>query len=87
MTFLLFLASLVVLEFLVRDTKSKSSAAPKMDSTGPANVIDPRPAVAETATSDLLALGQALNANNDAQSIDLPGVPGKVKAESGVTQP
>ena len=52
MTFLLFLASLAVLEYLVRDVGRKSPEVRK--------AVESVPLAHETSTSDLLALGQAL---------------------------
>lgn len=76
MSFLLFLASLAVLEFLLRGTGQKSGAGAKTGSTSPGHVIDPGPVLTETATTDLLALGNALH------SQQVTPAPEQVKAES-----
>ena len=63
MTFLLFLASLVVLEYLVRDVgRVKQTKLSPPDASRP---IDPIPLTAETSTADLLALGQALGSTRE----------------------
>jgi hypothetical protein len=79
MTFLLFLASLAVLEYLVRGTGRKAGADAKSKPAMIGGVIDPGPVATEAATSDLLALGQALNAQRNGTSTE-------VKTESGFTQ-
>jgi hypothetical protein len=72
MTFLLFLASVAVLEYLARGTRQKSDSGVKTES--------------ETATSDLLALGQALNTQTMGKAADFERVPDQAKAPSGPTQ-
>ena len=59
MTFLIFLASLAVLEYLVRDTGRKSG---KRESVMLRQAVEPVPAApgSDSSTADLLALGQAL---------------------------
>jgi hypothetical protein len=83
MTFLLFLASVAILEYLVRGTGQKSGLRAEAESTSIGNVIDPGPVATETATSDLLALGHALNAQRSGKSTDCEQVPEEVRAESG----
>jgi len=58
MTFLLFLASIAVLEYLVGSTgrKSQNECAP----SGTRATVEPVPLANETPTADLLALGRAL---------------------------
>jgi hypothetical protein len=85
MTFLLFLASIAVLEYLVRETGQKSKGV-KSPSIGLGQVIHPDPPAAETATSDLLALGRALNVQKQAHSAEFEGVASEMKSESELTK-
>lgn len=86
MTFLLFLASVAVLEYLVRGHKQKSGIGAKAEPTRLGDAIDPGPVSTETATSDLLALSHALNAQRRGKPADFERVPDAVKTESGPTQ-
>jgi hypothetical protein len=57
MMFLLFIASIAVMEFLVRDTGRKSHSEFGAATIGKPNPVTP---ANEASTSDLLALGRAL---------------------------
>ena len=87
MTLLLFLASIALLEYLVRDTGQKSGAGAKSQSVGLGQVIEPDPPATETATSDLLALGQALNMQKQVQSTDSERVISAIETGTELTKP
>ena len=61
MTCLLFLASVAVLEYLLKDVRQKRGDMPPSSIDN--NVVVSDPISHETSTSDLLRLGQALRAN------------------------
>ena len=70
MTFLLFLVSVAVMEYLVRDIGRKSPgecAPPEIR-----NAVEPNTLVNETPTADLLALGRALGMGKVTDSEQLP---------------
>ncbi len=69
MTFLLFLASLAVMEYLVRKPRKKPDDNPKAAASGVDATQDP--ASAATSMPGLLALGQALEAQGRGE---VPGV-------------
>ncbi len=69
MTFLLFLASLAVMEYLVHKTRKKPVDNPKAAASERAAGRDPMPA--ETSMPGLLALGEALEARGRGEA---PGV-------------
>ena len=69
MTFLLFLASVAVLEYLLRDTRQKSNVAPQALEVKNVAGYDP-PVSAESSTSDLLSLGRALGSANPVKAVD-----------------
>lgn len=87
MTFLLFLASIALLEYLVRDTGQKSGDSAKPHSTGLVQVIEPESPAADTATSDLLALGQALNMQEQVQAPDSERVTSPIETGTELTKP
>jgi hypothetical protein len=69
MTFLLFLASVAVLEYLVRDVRHKSGGLPEASEIR--NVAAYEPVVSEaTSTTDLLSLGKALDAQAAVKATD-----------------
>jgi len=69
MTFLLFLASVAVMEYLVRDIgrKSPGQCPPEIR-----DAIEPNSLVNETPTADLLALGRALGMGKTTDSEQPP---------------
>ncbi len=61
MTFLLFLASVAVLEYLLRDVRQNSGVIQKPHVIN--NIVSCEPSVSEeTSTADLLSLGRVLDA-------------------------
>jgi len=70
MVFLLFLASVAVLEYLVRETGQKSATRSKVDVATLGNAMGVGPVQAETTTSDLLALGKALGTQKGVTATD-----------------
>jgi hypothetical protein len=66
---------LALVEYLVRNTGKRPDATRKPQSHDENMVTDPEPAVSRAITSDLLALGRALNAPKAVQSADFERVP------------
>lgn len=81
MTFLLFLVSVAVMEYLVRDIGRKSPGQYLPPDIR--NAADPGPLANETPTTELLALGRALGKGKVADSERLPNE----VAASGETRP
>ena len=71
MTFLLFLASVIVLEYLVGGNKIKDAHTKQV--TG--QVTGEEPITNETSMADLLALGQALGTESRAKTLDSEQTP------------
>ena len=71
MTFLLFLASVGVLEYLLRDVRQKSGGAPESRKTE--DLVDY--VANDTSTAGLLSLGRALDAQKAGTTTDSENLP------------
>jgi len=73
MTFLLFLASLAVMEYLLSRSAKKPEDRPQVPASG--RDTTPEPASAATSMPGLLALGQALDAQGRVEDPTIEQVP------------